>query len=369
MSDTRTWSFASRLALGALVLGVVGSIFGAVTDPVGFFRAWLCAFLFWLGLPLGALTLVLVHDLSDGGWMATARPALNAAIATMPLATLAGIPAFIGLDHLYRWTAPAPALSNTFYLNPAFFVFRYALYVVLWNLLAAYAMWMPRGKAAPIAPALSWLSGLGLLVIALTASFAAIDWVLSLEPSFWSAVFPMIAAVGWFNTGLALVLLVAALTNSPSAAEPDPVADLAAILLATTIFWAYVEFCQFLIIWEENLRSEIPWYLARWVGIWQPTLIIAAGLGFVVPFFVLLWGPCKRSRGVVAIVCLLILVSRVADTWWLVLPEFPRAGPFWLDAGTVLLLGGLMLLLFLNRLRWRGTAVGWRLPMWKARHG
>ena len=300
MNDARTWRRANLIALGALILGAVASILGAVVDPAGFFPAWLCAFLLWLGVPLGALTLVLVHDLTDGRWMAAARPALNAAIATMPLAVLAGIPAFISLHELYRWTHPAPSLGNTFYLNREFFLFRYLLYAVLWNVLAGYALWAPRGEATPISPALSWLSGIGLLVLAFSASFAAIDWVLSLEPTVWSSVFPMIAGAGWFNTGLALVVLVVALSAPPAAAPsraaPDPVADLAAILLATTIFWAYVEFCQFLIIWEENLRFEIPWYLTRWIGIWRPTFLVDIGLGFVLPFFVLLWGPCKRSR-------------------------------------------------------------------------
>ena len=140
MNDARTWRRANLIALGALMLGAVASILGAVVDPAGFFPAWLCAFLLWLGVPLGALTLVLVHDLTDGRWMATARPALNAAIATMPLAVLAGIPAFISLHELYRWTHPAPSLGNTFYLNREFFLFRYLLYAVLWNVLAGYAL-------------------------------------------------------------------------------------------------------------------------------------------------------------------------------------------------------------------------------------
>jgi hypothetical protein len=121
----------------------------------GFFRAWLCTFLFRLGLPLVGVTLVLVHDLSRGEWMATARPVLNAAIATMPIASLAGIPAFIELHELYSWTHPAPSLGNTFYLNPDAFLLRYAIYIVLWNLLAAFALWGPRQEAEPIAPALS----------------------------------------------------------------------------------------------------------------------------------------------------------------------------------------------------------------------
>jgi hypothetical protein len=137
MIADRTWTQLHLIAAGVLVLGGAGCAVGAAIDAPGFFRAWVCGFLFWLGVPLAGLTLVLVHDLTGGEWMATARPVLNAAVATMPLATLAGIPAFIGLHDLYSWTHPAPSLGNGFYLNTNAFVLRYAVYIVLWNLLGA----------------------------------------------------------------------------------------------------------------------------------------------------------------------------------------------------------------------------------------
>ncbi len=368
MTEQPAWRRLNMAALGALVLGVIGCAVGAAIDAPGFFRAWLCTFLFWLGLPFCGVTLVLVHDLSGGNWMRTARPVLDAAIATMPLATLAGIPAFIGLHALFSWTHPAPSLGNTFYLNSTAFYLRYAIYVVLWNLLAAFALWGPRGEATPIAPALSWLSGISLILLAFSTSFASIDWILSLEPTFWSSIFPMIAGASWFNTGLALVLLVVAVRPLRGGDQSGHMADLAAILLATTIFWAYVEFCQFLIIWEENLKSEIPWYLVRMAGVWRTALFVSAGFGFFVPFFVLLWTPSKRSRGVVVTICLLILLSRIADKWWLVLPEFRQANPFWLDGGAMLALGGLMLLLFFWALRYGALTLG-AMRVWKADHG
>lgn len=330
----------------ALVLGLVGCVFGGLIDPNAFYGAWLCAFLFWLGVPLCGVTLVLVHDLTGGGWMATARPALRAAAATMPLATLAGIPAFIGLQSLYGWTHPDPSLTNTFYLNSNAFYLRYAIDVVLWNALAAFALWAPRGGSTPIAPGLSWLSGIGLVVLALSAGFAAVDWIESLEPSFWSSAFPYSASTAWFNTGLALVLLVIAALSRPVGRRCDHMADIAAILLALTIFWAYLDFVQFLIIWEEDLKREIPWYLTRIKPVWQAALYISVGFGFFVPFFVLLWRPSKRSRAIVASICALILLSRIADKWWLVIPELHHAAPVWLYVAAMLALGGLMLLAF-----------------------
>jgi hypothetical protein len=353
MNPGRGLRRTNQAALAALIIGVCGCIVGALLDINGFFRAWLCTYLFWLGMPLAGVTLILVHDLSGGEWMATARPVLEAAAVTMPLATLAGIPAFVGLPALYSWTHPAPSLGNTFYLNSTGFYLRYAIYVVLWNVLAAYALWGPRGEGEPITPGLSWISGLGLVVLAFSAGFASIDWIMSLEPAFWSSILSYSVGAGWFNTGLASVLLVIALGRPLRGERREHMADLAAILLATTIFWAYVEYMQFLIVWEENLKSEIPWYLLRSHRVWRAALYISVGCGFIVPFFTLIWGPTKRNYWVVAAVCALVVLSRVADKWWLVLPEFARSGPFWLEAAAILALGGLMIVLFASALRYR----------------
>ena len=194
---------------------------------------------------------------------------------------------------------------------------------------------------------------MGLILLALSTSFAAVDWILSLEPTFWSSVFPMTAGAAWFNTGLAFVILVIAVAGR-TAARRGHITDLVTILLATTILWAYLEFVQFLIIWEENLKTEIPWYLLRMGGMWKEVLFVAAGLGFFVPFFALLTAPGKRSLIVVRIVCVLILIGMIAQKWWLVLPQFSGTGPFWLNLAAILALGGLMLLVFLAALGAQG---------------
>src|SRR5437763_7450844 len=153
----------------------------------------------------------------------------------------------------------------------------------------------------------------------------------------------MIIGAHWFNTGLALVLIVVALLPA-SALLRDHLGDLAAILLATIIFWAYVEFCQFLIVWEGNLAHEIPWYLRRIAGEWRTMTGAIAVSGFFVPFALLLWR--KRSRAVVIAACALVLASRFIESWWLMLPEFPQPPPIWLDLAAVLALGGVMFLVF-----------------------
>lgn len=360
----------NRIQLTVIVLGllgVVGCVVGAIFDPAAFFRAWLCSYLFWLGVPLAGITLVLVHDLSGGEWMATARGPLTAAALTMPLASLAGIPAFIGLHSLYSWTHPAPDLGNVFYLNPVAFFIRYGCYVVVWNVMAAFVVFGPREGRLPISPALSWISGIALVALAFSTGFAAIDWILSLEPKFWSSIFPYTQSASWFNTGFALVLLTIALIGWPAVDRRKHMIDLTQILLATTIFWAYLEFMQFLIIWEENLKHEIPWYLKRLESVWHSAIYISAGLGFVVPFFVLLWAPSKRRRAIVATICALILISRLGNTWLLVMPEFDSGTSFWLDVAAVLALGGAMLLLFAFALR-ALPSIRARVPAWRVDH-
>src|SRR5207248_2605588 len=134
---------------------------GAASAMSGFYRAWLCAYLFWLGVPLGGVALILVHDLTGGAWMATARPTLVAAAVTMPVATIAGIPVLIGLAAIYSW--PLAGISgNGWYLNTGFFILRYAVDLVVWNALAAYALWAPRGLALGVPPGLRWASAIGL---------------------------------------------------------------------------------------------------------------------------------------------------------------------------------------------------------------
>jgi hypothetical protein len=361
-----TGSGAPRLvAFLALLVGGAGCIFAGIADERAFFPAWLASFIFWIGLPLAGVTLILVHDLTGGRWMRTARPLLDAAAVLMPVATLAFLPLLAGLGHLYVWSEPGkPRLGNAFYLNDSFFIGRYALYFVLWNGAALWALAAPRDGAIGVAPALSWISAVGLLLLAFSATFASFDWVMSIEPRFWSSIFGMLWSANDFVTGLALLLLVLAL-RPPAAVAMNPyradMADLAAILLATTIFWAYCEFLQFLIIWEEDLRSEIPWYLHRMAGGWDAVMYAIAGAGFFIPFFVLLWTPTKKHRAAVAGIAALILLAHLVYDWWLILPDIRGTRFGWVDIAAFLALGGLLMLLFLVRLQ-HGPLLTFRSP-------
>lgn len=344
----RRWRLA---ALIAVVVGGVASIIGAALDPHAFFPAWLAAFSYWLSLPLGALALLLIRNLTGGEWQAIAHAPLTAAAAIMPLFILAFLPILVGLHDLYPWTQSRPAsLANRWYLNLDFFGIRAALYFLVWNF---FAFWQLRRPAA--APRSQVLSGFGLILLAVSVTWAAIDWIMSIEPEWFSSVFGMMIGSGEFVLALAFALVAIVTFRGPDGPADDAfrrhLANLATILLAVDIFWAYTSFSQWLIIWEENLTSEIPWYLERLRPFWRSVVLAVVFLNLAVPLFALVWTPAKRRPSLVCNVCVALLIGGVLQSWWLILPHFRGGtGLIWLAPATMIGLGGAWLWLFLWRL-------------------
>jgi hypothetical protein len=296
--------------------------------------------------------------------MGVARGPLEAMAATMPLSVVAFLPLVIGMHDLYSWSRPelAHEIRNGWYLDRGFFLWRAAGYLLVWNGLAALKLWRP----SDVRPTPAWLSGIGLMLMGYAQTFASFDWLMSIEPHWFSSVYGMMAGAGQFATALALALLVVALQGPPFGMEGrafgHALATLAAILLAVLIFWIYCAYSQWIIIWEENLRSEIPWYLERLRDGWRGTIIAVAWAQFIVPFLLLVWTPAKRSRVVVGAVAGLVLAAHWLEVWWLVLPPF-HVGFGWLDPLVALGLGGAWSCVFLWRLRRGGLVPARDVPV------
>ncbi len=365
----------ARLQQRALVVGVVAlvaGIAGALVSPDQFFRSWLIGFLFCLGLTLGSLGLLMLQHMTGGEWGLVGRRVFEAASRTLPIVALFFIPILFGLPRVFLWARPEAVAADhilqmkTAYLNVPFFVGRAVFYFLVWMacmvLLTRWSDAQDRGEVA-VTPADSRrfrvVSAPGLLLYALTITFAGIDWVMSLDPHWFSTIFGLLLFTG---QGLAAFAFVIAVLAALSAVEPVASVvstrqfhDLGKLLLAFVMLWAYLAFSQFLIIWAGNLPEEIPWYMERIRGGWGYVALLVAFGHFALPFVVLLSRDLKKNRSLLAKVAIGILVMRLVDIIWLVAPAFPHSGfaVHWMNVVVPVGLVGIWLFLFARQLRSR----------------
>jgi hypothetical protein len=350
-----------RAFLGGLV-ALVLCLAAAFFSPQQFFRSYLVAYLYWIGFPVGSLALLMLHHLVGGRWGFVIQRLLEAAVRTLPLMALLFLPLAVGMRQIYPWAAPdAPLLENRAYLNPAFFLARAAVYFAVWialaQLLVKWSRDQDRRSDASLIARLQTLSGPGLLLYVLTVTLAAIDWAMSLEPQWYSTIYGLMFVVGYGLGALAFAIVGARLLADEKpfseVAGPDQFHDLGNLLLAFVMFWAYLAFSQFLVIWSENLREEIPWYIRRTAGGWRLLALALIAFQFALPFLLLLSRLTKRRAHVLALVALLVIAMHWVDLLWLVAPAFHPEGFYlhWLDFATLAALGGIWLGAFLFYLK------------------
>jgi hypothetical protein len=338
-------------------------------SPQPFFRAYLVAYVFWIGMPLGCLALLMLHHLVGGRWGFMIQRLLEAGVQTLPLMALLFIPLLFGLSDLYPWARPEVVAADSLlqqkaaYLNVPFFITRAAAYFAIWivlgRLLTTWSLEQDRTANDTLTQKLQRLSGPGLMLYGLTVTFSAIDWMMSLEPKWYSTIFGMIFVVSYGLAALAFAIVAvhrvrdeAPLTQVISA---DRFHDLGNLLLALVMFWAYLNFSQFLLIWSENLAEEIPWYLHKIGGGWEWVAIALIVFQFSLPFILLLSRTTKRSSRILSQVALAILFMHWLDVFWIIAPSFypARFQVHWLQIVAPIGIGGLWLAVFLGYLKAR----------------
>jgi hypothetical protein len=369
ISDARL-DRVQRAAFTAGVAGLAISGILGVFAHAQFFRSYLVAFAFWSGVPLGALAVLMLHHLVGGGWGYLIRRELEAATRTLPLAAGLALPVLIGIPFLYTWAhhgvlAGDPLLQHKhIYLNVPFYVIRTIAYFAIWTVLARLLnRWSaeqddPR-TASQAASRLYALSGPGLVIYGLTMTFASVDWVMSLEPDWFSTIYSAMLMIGQVLSALAFVtaLLLLLIEKEPltELASPQYLVDLGNMLLAFVILWAYVSFSQFLIIWSGNLTDEIGWYLRRLRGGWQWLALALVVYHFALPFVLLLRRGLKRRIRSLAWLAAVLFIVRFLDMIWNVDPAFD-GGHFrvhLLDWTAAIGLGGIWIGVFLAQLKRR----------------
>jgi hypothetical protein len=332
----------NSINLGRLPMraGLVGGVLLALCIVAGlrnsqdFFRSYLIAFLFWIGVTLGCLALLMTQYLAGGRWSVVVRRILEAATRTLPLMALAVLPLVGGMRVLYAWSRPGETdpliLAKRFYLNSGFYIGRLVFYFAVWFLLT-YLLdkWSKSLDRSFDVSTWVWMQNwcaAGLLLYGLTITFASIDWVMSLEPHWFSTIYGLIFMVSEALTAMAFIItmLVWLSGREPlrSVVTPSHFQDLGGFLLTFVMLWAYLDFSQFLIIWGGNLSDEIPWYVRRMRGGWGWIGVGLIVVSFFLPFFLLLFRYVKRRRGALLAVAGIVLAMRLVDMYWMVLPAF-----------------------------------------------
>lgn len=362
----------ARLQRRSLVVGVAAlalCLAAAPIDPQQFFQSYLQAYLFWIGISLGCLAILMLHHMVGGSWGLPVRRLLEAGGGTLPLMALLFVPILVGMRALYVWARPEAVAADPLlqlkspYLNAPAFGVRALIYFAIWiaigQLLSRWSLEQDRTADRSLTGRLRALSGPGLVLYGLTATFSAIDWAMSLEPAWHSTMYGMIFMASHGLQALAFVIVVAWLLarRGPlsGVASPPRFHDLGNLTLAFVLLWTYTAFSQFLIIWAENLTDEVPWYLHRTHGGWQGIAIALIALQFAVPFLLLLSRITKRSAALLSVVAAGILVMRLVDYFWLVAPTFHPAAlrVHWMDLVAPVGIGGIWLTVFLGRLKGR----------------
>jgi hypothetical protein len=355
-----------------LVAGGVGlavSSIGLVTDTAQFFQSYLMAYIYVLSATLGCLGLGMIHQLSGGAWGVVTRRLIGASSRVLPVLTVLFVPIVLGSHSLYEWTH-ADAVANDeilqkkqLYLNLPFFVARAALYFLVWNALVHFLnKWSLEQDRSPdprIAKKMQALSGGGLLAFGLTVTFASFDWMMSLDPHWYSTIYGVLLMGGQGLTALAfiIVLLVWLSRRPPLDAVVAPVHfhDLGNLMLAFVMLWAYFSFSQYLIIYSGNLPEEVTWYMHRLFTGWRFVALALVVFHFAVPFLLLLSRRMKRTPELLVKIAAAILVARLIDLFWLIAPAFHRDGlvVHWLDVALPVSMGALWLGCFFWQLRGR----------------
>jgi hypothetical protein len=374
--------------LGLCVLGYfLGIAFGLPEWQKKVFFSYLFAYNFWLALGLGSLGIWMLHHLTGGAWGFAIRRFLEAATRTLPLLAVLFLPLALGLSYLYVWVNPdllgLPYTSDLYkhlihavehkrpYLNVPFFLLRAVIYFAIWIGVAwVLNRWAAQNDERPDparAERASAFSGRAMVFYFLAVTFAAFDWLMSLEPTWFSTIFGVLIAVGQIVPALAFAIAgsawLARRRGWDRAIAPEVWNDLGNLQLASVMLWAYLSFSQLLLIWSGNLPEEIPWYVLRSEGGWQ---YVGAALGllyFAVPFVLLLSRKVKRNLPRLIRVEALLLVMSVVYQFWLVNPVYSRLtagqeapaplGLHWLDLAALVGVGGVWLAFFLWQLEAR----------------
>jgi len=358
-------SEAGRFGNIALIVGVIGLSLSALAwsqDAARFYHAWLLAFVYCLTLALGGFFFTMLHHLANAKWSVVVRRVPEALMALLPWLFLAFIPVFLGLHDLYHWSHPDALLHDEVlqkkaaFLNPTFFGIRAVVYFAIWSFfsytLRRLSLKQDRTGDGALTQKMRNVSAGSVILFAFTATFAAFDWLMSLNPHWYSTIFGVYIFGGLFLTGVALITFVLLLLRRTGVMQEvvtlEHYHDLGKLLFGFVIFWAYIGFSQYFLIWYGNIPEETHWFQVRWVGNWKAIGYLLVLGHFALPFVLLVFQRIKRHAPFMIGMTLWLMIMHWFDLYYLIFPTlYPegfRIG--WIEIVPLVGLGGVLAGLF-----------------------
>ena len=351
---------------------IIFVIIGFITRGSGenawmpFLHDYLIAFVFWAAVSVGMLGALMIHHTTGGWWGYPLRRIFEAGSRTLPLIGLFFFVPLFTMGKLYSsWIHPAAGdsilASKLWYLTVPGWVIRAIVYFAVWLILAFWLNRLSAREDSTADPTLSHtmeaVSAPGLVIGAGAITVAAIDWVMSLEPHWFSTIYGFLYIVIFLLAGYSfgVVVLRRLAENEPlkNALEPSRYLDVGNLILVFTLLWAYLSFSQFLIIWAGNLKQEIPYYTSRAFGAWGVIGGLLLFLHFFVAFFCLLMRSIKRRLPRLAKVAAWQFCLTLLDLYWQIAPAYEKS-PSWSDFGILFAaigLGGIWVGVFCLQLK------------------
>ena len=357
----------------SLVIGVIFSIaavVGAFFQPDVFIRGYLLSFMAWLGVTLGSMAILMLRHLTGGGWGMVIRRIMGAAMRCIWLMAILFLPIGFMMPRLYVWARPLDTIADKHlrehlqdithtYLTVHGFWIRAVIYFAIWLFLIFFlSKWSAEQNQPPVrdnSAKFKVLAGPGLILYGFTISFAAIDWVMSLDPSWISTIYGLLFLAGQCLSAICFAVVIERILvrykPMSELLRPDFVHDHGKLMLTFVMIWAYFSFSQWLIIWAGNLPEEITWYLKRIHGGWGTVGLFLAIFHFAVPFVFLLSRPFKRDVTRLVWLAVWLMLMRWLDILWNIEGNFSTTLTItWADVIVPIAMGGLWLALFFRNL-------------------
>ena len=373
--DDALWSRVRTVILAVGAVAWLASAAGYASDPQRFHFSYLVGFMFFVSIALGAAFFVMVQHITGSTWSVTMRRLMEGLMAGVAPAALLFLPVAFGLHDLYHWSHAEAVAKDLLlqgkqpYLNEPFFLARAGFYFLIWVVLSRKLCGHSSAQDATGDVKHTWSarrwSAPGILLMFITVTFASFDWLMSLDPHWYSTIFGIyFYSGGALGFVAAMVLIALALRRAGVLAEAIQIEhyhDLGKWLFALTVFWTYIAFSQYMLIWYANIPEETIWFRHRMEGSWMGVTQLLVFGHFLFPFLLLLPRAAKRNFASLAVMASWLLLMHYIDLYWIVMPTLDKHGAHfhWLDATTFVAVGSAFAFAFWSKLRRRQlTPVG-----------